>query len=100
MVTQQQLKEFADLPMLNRKVMLRSMQVDLLGTMPEIEPIVREMVYRSIVVDVSQAEMALLAARQMCENKTFRASLDDLLQFASRLHQELGDNSFYESFVS
>lgn len=92
MVTQQQLTEFASMPTLQRKVILRSMQVEMLGALPELTGIVREMLYRAIVVDVAQAELALLAARQMCENKDVRKNIDDLLQFAARLHDAATDN--------
>lgn len=92
MVTQQQLTEFASMPVLHRKVILRSMQVEMLGALPELTDIVREMLYRAIVVDVAQAELALLAARQMCDNKDVRKSIDDLLQFAARLHDVATDN--------
>ena len=94
MVTQQQLKEFSALPSLDRKVFLRSMQVEMLGTLPEVEAIVREMMYRAIVVDVSQAEMALLAARQMCSNKDVKKAIDDLLLFAARIHDATDDTLF------
>ena len=91
MVTQQQLKEFSALPSLDRKVFLRSMQVELLGALPEVEAIVREMMYRAIVVDVAQAEIALLAARQMCSNKDVKKAIDDLLMFAARIHDVATD---------
>ncbi|AWY08532.1 hypothetical protein HOT49_gp273 [Erwinia phage vB_EamM_Alexandra] len=91
MVTQQQLNEFTSMPVLHRKVFLRSMQVEMLGALPELTDIVREMLYRAIVVDVAQAEMALLAARQMCDNKDVRRSIDDLLQFVARLHDVATD---------
>ncbi|QZE58145.1 hypothetical protein MPK70_gp269 [Erwinia phage pEa_SNUABM_33] len=94
MVTQQQLKEFSALPSLDRKVFLRSMQVEMLGALPEVEAIVREMLCRAIVVDVVQAEMALLAARQMCENKDVKKAIDDLLLFAARIHDATDDTLF------
>ena len=94
MVTQQQLKEFSALPSLDRKVFLRSMQVEMLGALSEVEAIVREMLCRAIVVDVTQAEMALLAARQMCENKDVKKAIDDLLLFAARIHDATDDTLF------
>lgn len=94
MVTQQQLKEFSALPSLDRKVFLRSMQVEMLGALSEVEAIVREMLCRAIVVDVTQAEMALLAARQMCGNKDVKKAIDDLLLFAARIHDAPDDTLF------
>ncbi|QZE56467.1 hypothetical protein pEaSNUABM40_00273 [Erwinia phage pEa_SNUABM_40] len=94
MVTQQQLKEFSALPSLQRKVFLRSLQVEMLSGLPEVEPIVREMLCRAIVVDIAQAELALLAARQMCENKDVKKAIDELLQFAARLHDAASDTLF------
>ncbi|UAW53382.1 hypothetical protein pEaSNUABM30_00264 [Erwinia phage pEa_SNUABM_30] len=94
MVTQQQLKEFSALPSLDRKVFLRSKQVEMLGALPEVEAIVREMLCRAVVVDVAQAEMALLAARQMCESKDVKQAIDELLQFAAKIHDAATDTLF------
>lgn len=91
MATQQQLKEFSALPTLERKVFLRSMQVEMLGVLPDVEAIVREMLFRAVVVDITQAEMALLAARQMCEDKDVRKAINELLLFAAHLHDVAPD---------
>lgn len=91
MVTQQQLQEFSALPHLERKVSLRCMQVDMLGACPELAPIVREMLCRAIIMDIAQAEMALLAARQMCDDKPVRKAIEDLLNFAARINDATTD---------
>lgn len=94
MVTQEELKAFSALPMLERKIMLRTKQVEMFLAASELTTIVRDLLGRALVADVSQAELALLAARQMCDNKDVRKAIDDLLQYAARLHEAASDNLF------
>lgn len=91
-MTDQQFREYKALPCLARKVFLRSMQISMMRTLGNVEPIVHEMLCRAIVVDVSQAELALLAARQMCESREVRSAIDDLLHLAAYINDVANDN--------
>lgn len=94
MVTQEELKAFSALPVLERKIMLRTKQVEMFIAASELTTIVRDLLGRALVADVSQAELALLAARQMCDNKDVKKAIDDLLQFAARIHDAATDTIF------
>ncbi len=97
MITSQELADFSKLSTLERQVYLRIKQVMMLNALGATTPIVREMLCRAIAIDTTQAELALLAARQMCEDKTVRSEIDDLLQFASRVQNTLSGKCISDS---